>query len=172
MIGPSLRDKGLKIGRDKLFTWMGEYDLLIKSGRRYIQTTNSKHWLRKYPNIVKDKKIDGPEQVWVSDITYIKTGEGNMYLSLVTDAFSRKIMGYNIDSNMEAYGVGKALTMAKNQRLYPQEILIHHSDRGLQYCSSEYVRIAEEGKIKMSITENGDPYENALAERMNPYAQR
>jgi transposase InsO family protein len=146
---------------------MAEYDLLIKPGRRYIQTTNSKHWLRKYPNIIRDRQVNGPEQVWVSDITYIKTQEGNMYLSLVTDAFSRKIMGYNIDSNMEASGVGKALIMAKSQRLYPQEDLIHHSDRGLQYCSSEYVQIAAEGKIMMSMTENGDPYENALAERMN-----
>jgi putative transposase len=167
MIGASLKDKGLKVGRDKLFRWMREYDLLIKPRRRYIQTTNSKHWLRKYPNIVKDMQVDAPEQVWVSDITYIKTQEGNMYLSLVTDAFSRKIVGYNIDADMEAHSVSKALIMAKDQRLYPQEKLIHHSDRGLQYCSSEYVQIATEGKITMSMTENGDPYENALAERMN-----
>jgi putative transposase len=167
MIGPSLKEKGLKIGRDKLFKWLGEYGLLIRPKRRYTQTTNSKHWLRKYPNIVKDKQINEPEQVWVSDITYIKTLEGNMYLSLVTDAFSRKIMGYHVEDNMEAQSVSKALTMAKEQRLYPQCQLVHHSDRGLQYCSSEYVQIAAEGKIMMSMTENGDPYENALAERMN-----
>ena len=167
MICPLLKDRGLKIGRDKLFTWLREYGLLIKAKRKYTQTTNSKHWLRKYPNIISDKIINSPEQVWVSDITYIKTQQGNMYLSLVTDAFSRKIVGYNVDDNMEAHSVSKALAMAKKHRLYPENNLIHHSDRGLQYCSSEYVGMATEGKIRMSMTENGDPYENALAERMN-----
>ncbi len=167
LISPSLKDKGLKVGRDKLFRWLKEYGLLIKPRRRYIQTTDSKHWLHKYPNIVKDKTVDSPEQVWVSDITYIKTQQGNMYLSLVTDAYSRKIMGYHVDDNMEAQSVGKALSMAKQQRDYPENDLIHHSDRGLQYCSREYVQIAADGKIVMSMTENGDPYENALAERMN-----
>lgn len=167
MLRPSLSNKGLKIGRDKLFHLLRDYGLLIKPRRRYTQTTNSKHWLRKYPNIIKDRYIDGPEQVWVSDITYIKTQQGNMYLSLVTDAFSRKIVGYNVEDNMEAHSVSKALAMAKKQRLYPQNELIHHSDRGLQYCSSEYVNMATIGKIQMSMTENGDPYENALAERMN-----
>jgi transposase InsO family protein len=112
-------------------------------------------------------QINEPEQVWVSDITYIKTQEGNMYLSLITDAFSRRIMGYHVEDNMEAASVGKALVMAKNQRVYPRHPLIHHSDRGVQYCSNEYVQIAAEGAIAMSMTDNGDPYENALAERMN-----
>ncbi len=167
IISPTLGSLGMKVGRDKLFSWLKECDLLIKPRRRYIQTTNSKHWLRKYPNIVKGKRIDGPEQVWVSDITYIKTKQGNMYLSLVTDAFSRKIMGHHIDDNMEASSVSKALLMAAKQRIYPKNELIHHSDRGLQYCSNEYVQLAMDNKIVMSMTENGDPYENALAERMN-----
>jgi transposase InsO family protein len=167
LIRPQLQQRSLKLGRDKLFNLLGKYDLLIKPMKKYTQTTNSKHWLRKYPNIVKDKEITEPEQVWVSDITYIKTEQGNMYLSLITDAFSRKIVGYNIDDNMEAISVGKALKMAKKNRNYTENQLIHHSDRGLQYCSSEYVAIAADGQIQMSMTENSDPYENALAERMN-----
>lgn len=166
-IGPALRQKGLKIGRDKLFSWMRDYDLLVKPKRRYIQTTNSKHWLRKYPNLVKDLFVTAPEQVWVSDITYIKTDEGNCYLNLVTDAYSRKIMGYSIADNMETEEMKKAYEMAISQRSYPDRPLIHHSDRGLQYCSSDYVRLSNQIKALISMTENGDPYENALAERMN-----
>jgi putative transposase len=166
-IGPALKQKGLKVGRDKLFVWMKEYDLLIKPRRRYIQTTNSKHWLRKYPNLVKECSITAPEQVWVSDITYIKTNEGNCYLNLVTDAYSRKIMGYAIADNMEVDAMKKAYEMAIRQRQYPQRQLIHHSDRGLQYCSHDYVRLSNEIGACISMTENGDPYENALAERMN-----
>lgn len=107
-----------------------------------------------------------PEQVWVSDITYVKTSEGNLYLSMVTDAYSRKIMGYKIADNMDAATVAAAFKMAIKQRSY-DTALIHHSDRGAQYCSKEYVQIAKENGVCMSMTENGDPYENALAERMN-----
>ncbi len=146
---------------------MKEYDLLIKPRRSYIQTTNSKHWLRKYPNLVKDLTVTQAEQVWVSDITYIKTEEGNCFLNLVTDAYSRKIMGYSIAQTMEAEVMKKAYEMALKQRTYPDRILIHHSDRGLQYCSSEYVQLSKESNSKISMTENGDPYEKALAERMN-----
>lgn len=166
-ICPALEQKGLKVGRDKLFAWMKEYDLLIKPKRRYTQTTNSKHWLRKYPNLIKDYILTAPEQVWVSDITYIKTDEGNCYLNLVTDAFSRKIMGYAIADNMETEVMKKAYKMAIKQRTYPERQLIHHSDRGLQYCSNEYVKLSNEINARISMTENGDPYENALAERMN-----
>lgn len=166
-IGPTLRQKGLKIGRDKLFAWMRDYDLLIKPRRRYIQTTNSKHWLRKYPNLVKDLSVTAPEQVWVSDITYIKTEEGNCYLNLVTDAYSRKIMGYSVADTMETEVMKKAYEMAIAQRCYPNSQLIHHSDRGIQYCNKEYVRLSEQTNALISMTENGDPYENALAERMN-----
>lgn len=166
-IGPFLAQKRLKIGRDKLFALMKEYGLLIKPRRKYIQTTNSKHWLRKYPNLVKDHVLTAPEQVWVSDITYIKTDEGNCYLNLVTDAFSRKIMGYAIADNMETGAMKNAYKMAIKQRQYPGQQLIHHSDRGLQYCSSEYVKLSNEISARISMTENGDPYENALAERMN-----
>jgi len=166
-IRPALQQKGLKVGRDKLFAWMREYGLLIKPRRRYIQTTNSKHWLKKYPNLVKEHVLTAPEQVWVSDITYIKTEEGNCYLNLVTDAFSRKIMGYAIADNMETEAMKKAYEMAIKQRTCPERQLIHHSDRGLQYCSHDYIKLSNDINARISMTENGDPYENALAERMN-----
>lgn len=154
------------MGRDKLFGWMREFDLFIKPKRRYVQTTDSRHWLRRYPNLVKTMTINDKEQVWVADITYIKTREGTLYLSLVTDAFSRRIMGYAAEDNMEARTVARALEMALQQRT-TRHLLIHHSDRGIQYCSKEYVGLARANGITMSMTENGDPYENALAERMN-----
>lgn len=141
-------------------------DLLIEHKRKYITTTDSKHWLKKYPNKVKDLQVTEPEQVWVSDITYIKTDEGNCYLNLVTDAFSRKIMGYSIADNMTAESMKTAYEMAIKQRCYNHP-LVHHSDRGLQYCSAEYVALSTNASIIISMTENGDPYENALAERMN-----
>lgn len=166
-IKPLMQTASIKMGRDKLFRLLAENDLLIKPKRRYVTTTNSKHWLRKYPNIIKGIAITAPEQVWVSDITYIKTDEGNCYLNMVTDAFSRKIMGYSIAQNMNTDEMKKAYDMAVSLRTYPNEPLIHHSDRGLQYCSSEYVKISSDNNIGISMTENGDPYENALAERMN-----
>jgi len=166
MIEADLKRKDLKTGRDKLFMILRKNDLLIEHKRTYITTTDSKHWLKKYPNKVKDLKITAPEQVWVSDITYIKTDEGNCYLNLVTDAFSRKIMGYSIADNMTAEAMKPAYEMAIKQRCYNHP-LIHHSDRGLQYCSAEYVALSTNASITISMTENGDPYENALAERMN-----
>ena len=166
LIQPQIEKNNISFGRDKLFKLMRENNLLIKPRRRYIQTTNSKHWMRKYPNIAKDLKITMPEQLWVSDITYLKTEEGNSYLSMVTDAFSRKIMGYCIADDMQAGTTAKALKMAIENRLYNHPV-IHHSDRGLQYCSQEYVSLATDNNISMSMTEQSDPYENALAERMN-----
>jgi transposase InsO family protein len=167
MIKGDLREQGLKVGRDKLFELMRVYDLQIKPRRRYTQTTMSKHWMRKWPNIIKDKDIFGQDQVWVSDITYIKTEEGNCYLNMITDAYSRKIMGYAVEENMETESMIEALKMALIKRQNPSTETIHHSDRGMQYCSKEYVNAAAKNNIKLSMTENGDPYENALAERMN-----
>lgn len=167
MIKDDLREQGLKFGRDKLFELMRIYDLQIKPRRRYTQTTMSKHWMRKWPNIMKDKEVLGQDQVWVSDITYIKTEEGNCYLNMITDAYSRKIMGYAVEENMETESMIGALKMALTKRQNPLTKTIHHSDRGVQYCSKEYVQAATKNNIKLSMTENGDPYENALAERMN-----
>lgn len=157
----------IKCGRDKLFKILREANMLIKPRKRYIQTTMSKHWLRKHPNIVKGRRLTAPEQVWVSDITYMKTDEGNCYLTLITDAYSRRIMGFNLADNMNAEESLKALKMAIENRIYPSNDLIHHSDRGLQFCSGDYVKTANKNKIMMSMTEKYDPYENALAERMN-----
>jgi putative transposase len=165
-IKPSLIKHDIKFGRDQLFKLLDQHKLLIKPRKTYTQTTMSKHWLRKYPNLVKHLKVTAPEQVWVSDITYIKSDEGNCYLNMVTDAYSRKIMGYAICSSMDTASMIKAYQMAiKNRKT--DHPLIHHTDRGLQYCSQEYVKISTENGIKISMTENGDPYENALAERMN-----
>jgi transposase InsO family protein len=123
--------------------------------------------MRKWPNIIKGNPVCYQDQVWVSDITYIKTEEGNCYLNMITDAYSRKIMGYAVAENMEAESMVEALKMALIRRQTPLTETIHHSDRGLQYCSKEYVNTAAKNNIKLSMTENGDPYENALAERMN-----
>lgn len=157
----------LKFGRDRLFALLKEYGLLVKPQRRYVQTTMSKHWLRKWPNIVKDVVVKNPDQVWVSDITYIKTERGNCYLNMITDAYSRKIVGYALDNTMATESMINALKMATRQKINKNIETIHHSDRGLQYCSKEYVELTGKNNIKLSMTENSDPYENALAERMN-----
>lgn len=162
-----LQSKALKCGRDKLFHYLRQEEMLIKPRRRYIQTTNSKHWLRRYPNLTRDITISEPEQLWVSDITYLKTEEGNCYVNMVTDAFSRKIVGYAIADNMETSSMIQAYRMALNTKQYKDIQTIHHSDRGLQYCSKEYVELSKSHNCLISMTENGDPYENALAERMN-----
>jgi putative transposase len=167
LIKEELHHRELKYGRDKLFALMQYYGLQIKPRRRYIQTTMSKHWLRKWPNIVKEKAVQYPDEVWVSDITYIKTEQGNCYLNMITDAYSRKIMGYAVDDTMETQSMINALKMATAQRQYTHHSTIHHSDRGLQYCSKEYKLLTAKNNIRLSMTENGDPYENALAERMN-----
>lgn len=166
LISPFLQDHSIKLGRDMLFNFLRAERLLIQPRKRYVRTTNSNHWLRKYPNLTKGIVVHKPEQLWVTDITYLKTREGNMYLNMITDAYSRKIVGYSISQGMEASNMGSALKMALKARQYKHP-LIHHSDRGLQYCSKEYTEIALEAKLQISMTENGDPYENALAERMN-----
>lgn len=167
LIKEDLRQQGLKFGRDKLFELMRLYGLQIRPRRRYTQTTMSKHWLRKWPNLIKSKRANHQDEVWVSDITYIKTEQGNCYLNMITDAYSRKIMGYALADNMETESMIKALNMAIAQRENPLVSTIHHSDRGLQYCSKEYASMTAKNNIRLSMTENGDPYENALAERMN-----
>ena len=167
LIKEDLETQALKFGRDKLFRLMQKYRLLIQPQRRYIQTTMSKHWLRKWPNIIKGLKVDEPDQVWMSDITYIKTEEGTCYLNMITDAYSRKIVGYAIADNMETESMIPALGMAAKQKQNKHISTIHHSDRGLQYCSKEYASLINENKMQLSMTQNSDPYENALAERMN-----
>lgn len=167
LIKDDLQQQGLKFGRDKLFTLMRYYGLQIKPRRRYIQTTMSKHWLRKWPNIIKGIPVNYPNEVWVSDITYLQTEEGNCYLNMITDAYSRKIVGYAVADNMETESMIKALKMAALNKTHSPLSTIHHSDRGVQYCSQEYELLTAKNNIKLSMTENSDPYENALAERMN-----
>lgn len=167
LIKDILQERGIKFGRDKLFKLLKENNLLIQPQRRYIQTTMSKHWMRKWPNIIKNMPVTEPDQVWVSDITYIKTEHENCYLNMITDAYSRKIVGYAMDNTMQTESMIKALEMATRQKVNPGIQTIHHSDRGLQYCSKEYAELTAQNNIKLSMTENSDPYENALAERMN-----
>jgi putative transposase len=156
----------ISFGRDYLFDLLSEHKLLIRQRKRKAITTDSRHWMRKYSNLVKRLEITRPEQVWVSDITYIRLTNQWGYLSLITDAYSRKIMGYCFRQDLAAEGCIEALKMALNNRFYNQSI-IHHSDRGSQYCSHNYVDLLLKNNIAISMTENGDPYENALAERMN-----
>lgn len=163
---PLLKEHNITIGRDYLFGLLYDHRLLIRQRRRKVTTTNSRHWMRKYSNLVRDLQITRPEQLWVSDITYIRMINQWGYLSLVTDACSRRIMGWSFRADMETQGCIDALEMAFKSRVY-NEPLIHHSDRGSQYCSKNYVGILLENKVAISMTENGDPYENALAERVN-----
>lgn len=157
---------GIKIGRDALFDYLRSESMLIKPKKNYTKTTNSKHWLKKHPNLIKESKLTRPEECFVSDITYIKTRERTHYLSLVTDAYSRKIMGYQLSDDMSAKNVTKALQMAIKHRKTKQS-LIHHSDRGLQYCSSVYQKELQKHQITASMTDGYDCYQNALAERIN-----
>lgn len=157
----------LKIGRDKFIDILRANHLLIKPKRSYHITTNSHHRFRKHQNLVLDLKICRPEQVWVSDITYIGKRENPCYLSLITDAYSKRIMGFNVADNMNTQSSLKALKNAIKQRREKEKILIHHSDRGLQYCSDQYQKLLYKSNIKCSMTQNSDPYENAVAERIN-----
>jgi len=161
-----LEQLNIKLGRDALFDYLRRENLLIYPKKNYTKTTNSKHWLRKYPNLLKDKVVDQPEQVFVSDITYIKTREKTHYLSLVTDAFSRKIMGYQLSDDMRAEHMAIAFEKAaRNRKL--NTTVIHHSDRGLQYCSEEFQTVLKQFNATPSMTDGYDCYQNALAERMN-----
>ncbi|ARS38295.1 hypothetical protein CA265_22060 [Sphingobacteriaceae bacterium GW460-11-11-14-LB5] len=166
MLRESMSRKNMWVGRDKLFGILRSQHLLVQRKRKYTRTTDSKHWMRKYPNLTKDLELTMPEQLWVSDITYLQTVAGNEYLHLVTDAGSKLIMGYEVCGDMKAVSTKKALEMAISKREYEHQ-LIHHSDRGLQYCSYDYIRLLSHNNITISMTENGDPYENAVAERVN-----
>jgi putative transposase len=167
LLQPELKSHGIKAGRDYLFELFDAHKLLIRQRRKKVFTTDSRHWMRKYSNLVKGLEITRPEQLWVSDMTYIRVNNQWGYLSLITDAFSRKIMGYCFRSDMLAIGCIEALQMALNSRSYGGQTLIHHSDRGAQYCCKDYVELLTTHEIDISMTECGDPYENALAERMN-----
>ncbi len=167
MLREPLQSHKIQIGRDYLFDLMREHHLGIRRRKRKAITTDSRHWMHKYSNLIKELEITRPEQVWVSDITYIRLNNQWGYLSLITDAYSHKIMGYCFRKDLSAKGCIDALIMALQARRYPQQKLIHHSDRGCQYCCQAYVDLLVENGIAISMTENGDPYENPIAERVN-----
>ena len=157
---------GLKIGRDKLNDILREHDMLIKRKKSSCKTTDSYHRFHKYKNLVKDMVVTRPNQVWVADITYIRTINGFCYLALITDMFSRKIVGYDISDSLELAGCMRAFKRAL-QEARPAARLVHHSDRGIQYCSNQYVNELKKRGIKISMTEENHCYENAIAERVN-----
>ena len=166
ILGKRLLPHNITIGRDYLFDLLSDHNLLVRQRKRKAVTTNSRHWMKKYSNLIKGMETTRPEQVWVSDITYVRMTRQWGYLSLITDAYSRKIMGYSFRADLTAQGCIDALLMALNNRVH-QGPLVHHSDRGSQYCSSQYVKLLLKNKMAISMTENGDPYENAIAERVN-----
>ncbi|MFC1731123.1 IS3 family transposase [candidate division KSB1 bacterium] len=165
-ISDDLNDNNIRFGRDRLFDLLREENMLVRPKKKYIRTTNSWHRFHKYPNLIKDMVINKPNQVWVSDITYIKLLKGHCYLALITDAYSRKIVGYDLSDSLELSGCLRALKSAL-RKLPPGYKLIHHSDRGIQYCSNVYVNSLKKNKISISMTEDNHCYENAIAERVN-----
>jgi putative transposase len=164
MLEPMRAEHGIKMGRDRLGSVLRDEGLLVRRSRtRKPRTTFSSPWKR-YPNLIREIVPYRPDQIWVSDITYVRVGDGFAYLSLITDAYSRKIVGYHLGRDMSARICIKAMRMALRSRPARQG-LIHHSDRGLQYSSVAYVKLL--GRIRISMTEKSDPLENAIAERVN-----
>jgi len=160
----------IKMGRDALFDLMAKHDLKIRRRRRRMKTTFSGHWYRRYPYLIKDIKVVRTNQLWVSDITYLRTRQGFLYLYLITDACSHKIVGYDITDNLEAVNAIKSLKMAVNNALYEGvvlENLIHHSDQGIQYCAPGFVNLLKQHSICISMCDRGQPLQNAIAERVN-----
>ncbi len=160
-----------RIGRDRLFALLGEHRLLVRPRRAYHKTTDSHHRFRCHPNLLKTgpHKVNStaPEQVWVADITYLPVTHGEAYLSLVTDAWSRKIVGYHVHDDLKASSVSQAYTHALEARITPTETLVHHSDRGIQYCAELYQSLHRKHGVTCSMTDGYDCYQNAMAERVN-----
>lgn len=164
---PKMVQENIKMGRDAVNDLLRIRGMLIKKTKRYFITTDSKHFFYKSPNLLTELKIKHSEQVFVSDITYIKTDQGHAYLALVTDAYSRKIMGWSLQDNMKVSMVKEALNMAYRNCIFKHKSIIHHSDRGIQYCCPDYSQYAENKGFTLSTTQQYDPYENAIAERIN-----
>ena len=155
------------ISRDKLFDILDKYHLKVHRRKRTVRTTWSESWLHRFPNLVKDLILTAANQVWVSDITYIETETGFVYLHLVTDAYSKKIMGWCLSPSLHADATISALQMAIRNAGCDLKGLIHHSDRGCQYCCEKYVKLLQNNGIEISMTQDGDPRDNAIAERLN-----
>ena len=170
MLQPFILSHQIKMGRDALFDLLAANFLLVRRKKRKVATTNSYHRFKKYPNLIRDLVPQHPNQLWVSDITYWRTTNGFVYISFITDAYSKKIVGHHVAQTMEAVETIKALKMAISGFLKEPDShsqLIHHSDRGMQYCSELYVKLLKKNNIDVSMTESGDPLENAIAERVN-----
>jgi putative transposase len=166
MLKEDFKRHKLVIGRDSFFRLLRKHDLLVKRRRRYVRTTNSDHPYKKWPDLIKEIQLNRAEQLWVSDITYLTTDNGFIYLSLITDAYSHKVVGYHLSQNLKASGCIIALNKAISSRASTAS-LIHHSDRGIQYCCDAYVEILQKNQIDISMTQSGSPYDNAIAERGN-----
>jgi transposase InsO family protein len=166
MLTPFFKQHNIIIGRDKFFDLLKQNKLLVRRIKRSVHTTNSKHHFYRYPNLVKDFTPLKAHELWVADITYIPLKERFAYLFLITDAYSRKIVGFHVSDDMKVSSAVLALKKALAQK--PVEtIVIHHSDRGIQYCCTEYVKLLQQHHALISMTNNGDPLENAIAERVN-----
>jgi putative transposase len=157
----------IKMGRDKFYDFLRLHNLLVSKLKNYVATTNSNHQFRKYKNLIKDQVPNRPEELWISDITYIKTDNGHKYLAIITGAYSKQIIGYNLDNNMKTSLCTEALAIAIKIRKYLDKRLTRHSDRSFQSCNPKYTAFTEENGIMMSMTEQYDPYENVIAERIN-----
>jgi putative transposase len=167
MLQPFLKEQNISVGRDAFFNLLATNKLLVRNKKRSVHTTNSKHLFYRWPNLVKGFTPLHAHELWVADITYIPVAEQRFaYLYLITDAYSRKIVGFHISDNMRVGSAVIALQKALEQKPC-DAIVIHHSDRGLQYCSNEYVKLLHQHHALISMTQNGDPYENAMAERVN-----
>lgn len=166
ILSPDFRRLGIKLGRDKFFKLLERNGLLIHRIKRYSKTTNSSHRFKIYKNLIKEIDPDQRNKVWVSDITYIPVGDSFNYLALIMDLYSRRIVGYDMSESLSMEGSIRALKMAIKDKGVLRG-LIHHSDRGIQYCSNVYTEILKEKGIKISMSEKGNPYENAAAERLN-----
>jgi transposase InsO family protein len=163
----SLEEAGIKIGRNALFDLLRRNELLVKRTRRFHITTDSRHSFKKSPNLIKDIEITHSEQAIAADITYLKTDDSYAYLAILTDLYSKKIVGYCVDDNMRVDLVKRALKMAHKNKIFKDTETIHHSDRGIQYCCPDYKQLTNELGFIMSNTQQYDPYENAVAERIN-----
>lgn len=165
------RAMDIHVGRDRLFELLKQHRLLVKLKRSYHKTTHSYHRFYKHPNCIKagEQQFNAkqPEQLWVADITYLPVQRGVAYLSLITDAWSRKIVGYHVHHTLSTAEVIKAYLKALKSRKNKDVELIHHSDRGIQYCSNQYQALHKKHGVRCSMTDGYDCYQNALAERVN-----
>jgi putative transposase len=167
LISGYLQEHSIKLGRDAFFSLLGSRDLLVRIRRRKAITTNSNHPWRRYANLIRDFIPSSIDQLWVADITYIIIDDGFGYLSLITDAFSHKILGFTLSPDLKAEGCIEALQKAITSLKIKPKGLIHHSDRGVQYCCFGYIQVLESEEIAISMTQTGNPKENSVAERVN-----